>query len=108
MPKDFPEVVPRRLGGMVPVQLQQRGAMAIAQLGSTAARAIVMPPVAMLKKMQYDLQCLDLVRKAKPVDVEASDTRSPVIPLSKRMNAMFFPVAIAIAIGNDEVGHEPS
>ena len=108
MGKDRNKIKPRRLRGMVSMQLQQSVSVTIAQLGAATAWAIVMPPIAILKEMRYDLQCLDLVRKAKPVDVEASDTRSPVIPLSKRVNAMFFPVAIAIAIGNDEVGHEPS
>ena len=106
MAEDFFKVIPRRLCGMVPVQLQHCGSMTIAQLGSTAARAIVMPPIAMLNKMKCDLQCLDIARQAEPVHVEAGDPLSPMLPLAERMNTVFFPVAIAIAIGDDEVGHE--
>ena len=106
MGKDRHKIKPRRFRRMAPMQLQQCGSVTIAQLGSSTARAIVMPPVAILKEMKRNLQCLDLAREAEPVDVEARDSPSSMLPLAERVDPESFPVAIAIAIGNDEVGHE--
>lgn len=94
MIENFFKVMPSCLISMDLVQFQHRGSVTLAQLGSAAARAIVIPPITTIKEMKRNLQCLNFTRKVEPVDVEAGDTLSSMLPLPARVNTVPFPVTI--------------